>query len=208
MSFFTPNQQDVDREGRLEPKKGRADVCITNIECKRSRKGDPMMVFTETVDSGEDAGKKIKEYFAFSDGNTIVWSRLACLCDAAGFTWEPASSLEAFAAQFPLDTLRFSVEIDHRYSITAYLDDQDPERASLRETQKTSKAPYEKYLDVAEEEYEAWEGDKRIFAGVRDGLDFQNIYQKPQGEGMLVGGDGAVEEAADYFEDDGADLPF
>ena len=180
-NFSVPSFDNAPREAGFLPAKGRQDVTVTSIECKRSSKGDPQMVWTETIDNGPDANATLKEYFTFSDGNNITWARLANICDAAGFAWQEASSLEAFAAQFPINRLRFSVEVDYRYVIKAFIDVDNQYRYKTFAAQESDETPYEHWIQVQEHEFEAWKGERRgPFAQVRDGMDFGNIYQKAQ----------------------------
>lgn len=211
MPFTAPKMSDVNREGFSLPAKGRKDVVVTAIEASRSSKGDPMLVFTSTIDAGPDAGHTFKEYFAFSESNDVAWARLACICDAAKFEWVEASSLEAFAAQFPLNQLRYSVDIEHAYSIKAFLDSNNKYKYESKSAVKDEDHPYEEWVTVPKQEYDAWEGpSKNVRAQVRDGLDFEDIYQPARTEqelapGAEAGGDGKAGEPAEEPDDD---LPF
>ena len=213
--FNVPNQQDVDREGFSLPSEGRHDLTLTGVEAKKSSSGNPMMVFKLTIDSGEDAGHSIRHFFTFTD-QTSAWSELACLCDAASFEWSEASSLEAFAAQFPLNKLRFSADIEHRYTATAFLDEPNKWKYNEKSPTRTETCTHKTdYVELTKEEYDEWESDdKYVGAQIRDGLDFQSIYQPPQNSRELAfdddetftpSGDGSSEKLDTTVSDD---LPF
>lgn len=214
MSFQVPKQDNVDRSGYSLPEEGRHDVAVTHVEATRSSKGDPMMVMTLTIDNGADQGTQLKEYFAFKPGSDIAWSRLACLCDAANFQWdESASSLEAFAAQFPTDgTMRFSVDVEVSYSVKVFSDAQNKENMTVQKPEKSGDAVYEVWLDAPEHDWESWPGDKNARAQVRQGFDFEEIYQEAQGKPELeMSPNGQANEDAAFeeetFEEDDQ-LPF
>ena len=200
MSFQVPNYDDVSREGASLPSEGRHDVTLTNVEAKRSSNGNPMIVLTETVDNGEDAGHALREFLVFTEGSNLAWSRLANICDAADFEWSEASTLEAFAAQFPLNRLRWSTEVEHQYKVTAWIDSESKYNYTEVSPVRTD-ACYNQvdFLPITKEEWgdesQDWE-NKRKDAQVRDGLDFQNIYGEPEGKSELDFG-GTVPSSGD-----------
>jgi len=213
MSFQVPEQESVDRSGYSLPEEGRQDVAVTHVEATRSSKGDPMMVMTLTIDNGKDQGVQLREYFAFKPGSDIAWSRLACLCDAADFKWgHEVSSLEAFCAQFPTDgSMRFSVDVEVSYSVKVFSDAEEKENMTIQKPEKTGDAIHEVWLDAPEHDWEDWPGDKNARAQVRQGFDFEEIYQPAQDKQALeVSPNGQSEDPAfeeETFEEDDK-LPF
>lgn len=220
--FKARKQEDVDTTYNPLPAPGFHNVTLKKVEVKRTRNGDPMMVWDLVIDSGADAGHRLREFFVF-DGGTMeskAWARLAAICDGAGFKWsDEAESLEAFAFQFPDDdSFRFAIDIDYTYRITAYLDVNDRYKATKREPRRTSDCPYEVTLYVSEEEYNEWlelGGEGRVDAGAKFCNNFAMVYTAPKGESELgeeafsedgaTSGDGVVQEVTFTVDDS---LPF
>jgi len=210
MAFKMHKQDEVSREVNLLPKQGWQTVALQKVECKNSQKGDPMMVWELAIDTGEDAGHKIMEFFSFSDAaEKFTWARLATICDAADFTWDDsAETLEALAYQFPCDgTFRFSMDVDYSYRILAYCDTREIKKIEVKEKVKTSEAPHELWLNVEEEEYEAWEGEKRANARARDEFNYALVYQ-PAGTASELEPAYAGDGASDFDPDNEDAFPF
>lgn len=207
--FNTRKQEDIPREGPALPESGRYDFALTQVDTKVSKKGDPQMVWTYTIDRGPNAGHKVKEWHTFSDGNDLSWQRLANICDAAGFTWAEASTLEAFASQFPTDgSFRLSIECEQRFSAPGFTDTPKAWDATERSPVRSQATPYENYINLTEEEYEAWDGEKFANLSPREGFDFHLIYQAAEGKQELQKTSAPEEEEEPALAMQEDDLPF
>lgn len=209
--FSVPKQDDIPREGRALPDATiRQNLALTKVEAGTSKKGDPQMIWHWTIDTGADAGEQTKQYHTFKEGSKLAWQKLANVCDAAGFTWEDAPTVEAFAAQFPIDgSFRISVEIEHRYQVAAFVDQRG--KHEKYGPLKTAELPYGPfYLDTTKEEVETWEGDTWVDWQIRDGFDFSNIFGPPTTEAELVqyGADTPLGVKEDGTIGPADDLPF
>lgn len=195
MSFYAPDPTETDREGPSILPEGRYDVTMTGFEGKRSESsGNPMLVVKYTIDSGEEAGRKLTDRFTFFESDQPAeqhptWRRLAIMmADCAGYDWERANSIEAFAAQFPVNKLRVNVAVMHRYTVEGYIPQKDskynPSSMAVDMDDKHTKQV--DYLEVTEKEWENWPEDRRNkpAAQVADAFEFDptHIYREPQGE--------------------------
>lgn len=185
MPFKSYSSKDAPRDSFGAIPKGRYDVTLTKIECRSSGKGHPQMVWTLTVDSGEHANTDLKDRFTFGDSDT-AWAKLANICDVIGFEFEEAGSMESFAAQFPLNKMRLSVEVDHRYSAKAWIDVDNPYAFKKFTAAQTPETPYPHTINLQKHDWDAFEGEKTgPWAQIRDGFDYLNIYGKVGAEREL-----------------------
>lgn len=187
---------------------GRQDVTLTKVEVARSKSsGNPQMIFTSTVDNGESVGEEIQDRFTFAGGfaEDIAWTRLKNICDSAGYEYESANSLQAFAMSFPLNTLRYSIDVEHRYVVEAWIDTESPHKYTKFTAEQTEETPYKKEIAVQKHEFEAWEGNKKgPYAQPRDDIyDLANVYGPPQNPAELTFTDDGVDEELEGVLDNG-----
>lgn len=208
--FQARSKDSIKRDPTATAPEGRNDLTITKVEGGRSKKGDPQLTFTSTVDNGEGVGTEIKEFFTFGGGfgEEIAWSRLANICDHCGFDFEGAQSIEAFAAQFPQGALRYSADLWHQYQIHAWIDTENRYQWEKFTDTPTDDTPYQAWITVQKHDHDDFDGEKKgPFAVVRDGLDFENIYGPPQNDPEVeFAAPDAGDEVEEYFEEAGEDL--
>lgn len=195
MSFYTPDAQSVDREGPSILPEGRYDATMTNFEGKRAESsGNPMLIVKYTIDNGPEAGRKLTDRFTFFESDQPAeqhptWRRLAIMMtDCAGYEWESARSIEAFAAQFPINKLRVSVAVTHRYTVEGYIKPEDTKYnfSSISPKMDEEHTNQVDYLEVTPQQWEEWPENlrNRPSAQVADPFQYDatEIYQEAQGE--------------------------
>ena len=195
MPIHIPKENEIEKEPTLLPSEGRHDVVLVKSKGTLSKRRDDMLVWDLMVDTGSNKGKSLIERFLFSPKTSeSSLARLKCIADVAGFPWPwpdgAELTIEQLAAAWPIDgSLRYSIEIDHRYSLTVYAEKHTP--ADLGDPTSYKAEPDDKYtkksyLDVGKSTYEAHveNGFKgNIFANCpREGWDFETIYQPVSGK--------------------------
>lgn len=95
------------------------NVTITKIEKRTSSSGNDMLVFTYTIDVGENALIPITDYIVFSDQNQIGLRKIKTIANKTGIELQNCNSLGDIVKQFPYETqrLRMKVFVEHQYSI-------------------------------------------------------------------------------------------
>lgn len=116
--FSVPDFDSVKEFGAL-PEKGWHPSSLVQMESKKSKSGNAMLVSNMVIDAGESVGYKLKEYFVVSGQSKIGWEKLKKLANNAGFSWEPVKTPALLADQFVDmdDCLRVDIFIDYDYSI-------------------------------------------------------------------------------------------
>ena len=182
MAFRTPRQDQVKTEQVL-PDPHHYDTTITDIRAQRAGSGNPMMIVEFTIDNGEFAGFSADEVFVFfdykgPDEQHPTWQALKQIADCAGFEWEPAQSVESFAAQWPLNQLRVRCDLVHDYSVEAFWKgDNKYNVESISEELDDEHTEGIEWVNVTPRMYDDYGGKKNKSLAIRDGFDVENIYQ-------------------------------
>lgn len=203
MSFKPKKFDNVAPSGEFKvPDEGWQDVTITEIKTDTTKsKGQPMLVLTLTIDNGEDAGYSWKEYCVLAPDTDYGWGRLRAICDATGHQWsDDAETIQQFALQFPEGKLRMAVDVEHRYAVKGWVDQNSRYAWENLRPEKTDECIYHMWVDVQPSTYEEWEGEqKNKNAQTRDTLAFSEVYKPAENERTL-----AVDQddAQERFEQD------
>lgn len=201
MSFEVPDYDDVRAFGEAAAE-GWHTASLAEMVSKPSKAGNPMLTATIVIDSGDDVGSKIKNYFIVGgdgDGKKYGWAKLKKMAEAAGFVWESCKNPEELAKQFVDQeaALRFDVLVGHVFTIKD------------GSTYKNG---------VKREEYERWAsqgGEGNVKAEISN---FKPVSGDPDiviepGSGPddegIPGSDSLPGDTTQYVDDDDkADLPF
>jgi len=143
--FYVPDMDNV-RSDASVCDEGWHDVTATLWEGRASSTGNPMIVGQFMIDSGEDAGATLVDYFVIIGDMGQGKAKLKQFCEASGYTWRKKPDLESFAASFPVNSLRAAVHVKHDYRIKS----------------GNTGVPRDDWKNVDEADYNDFEGEKSV----------------------------------------------